>query len=185
MLVVTTLAVVAAGVAGMGIAGALGHNRRAAATYGALPSYLPHSTLHPDSTLVGSANRPALTSEGDSVRVRLPGGSVLASVAGPVVPGEGLPYQVTATTATWTVTLRDATRPIPVSRSAFSTIDSLGKVYRLSFVPGQPRPPTVLRRGRSARFELRAVMAVGEGMLRWAPRHRDLVATWDFVVEND
>jgi hypothetical protein len=29
------------------------------------------------------------------------------------------------------------------------------------------------------------VMRVGEGMMRWAPVNNDLVATWDFVVEND
>jgi hypothetical protein len=26
---------------------------------------------------------------------------------------------------------------------------------------------------------------VGEGDMRWAPLHNDLLATWDFVVEND
>jgi hypothetical protein len=74
---------------------------------------------------------------------------------------------------------------VPISIEAFSAIDSLGKVYRPQLVPGQPRPPAVLRPGRTAEFELRVVMRVGEGDMRWAPLHNDLLATWDFVVEND
>ncbi len=186
-LVAMTFVVVAAGVAGMGIADAVSGARSGAAQqkYGTLPSYLPSSTLRNDSTLVGTVAHPALTSQGDAIRARLPHGSVLIRVTGPQVPGEGLPYQQKATTATWTVTLRDATTPVPIRTSAFSTIDSLGKTYQLAFVPGQPRPPKVLRPGQTTHFELRAVMRVGEGMIRWAPTDRDLLATWDFVVEND
>ena len=58
-------------------------------------------------------------------------------------------------------------------------------MYQPSLVPGRPRPPAVLRPGRATTFELRAVMRVGEGDMRWAPVDNDLLATWDFVVEND
>jgi hypothetical protein len=185
-LVAITLVVVAAGAAGMGIADAVSHSSGAShSTYGALPSYLPTSSLRNDSTLVGSAAHPALTSQGDSVRTELPHGDVVATVTGPEVPGEGLPYQGNATTATWTVTLSHATTSVPIELSDFSTIDSLGKTYHLNYVPGQRQPPAVLRAGASTRFELRAVMRIGEGMMRWAPVHRNLLATWDFVVEND
>jgi hypothetical protein len=34
-------------------------------------------------------------------------------------------------------------------------------------------------------FELRAVMPTGEGLMRWAPDAQQIVASWDFVVEND
>ena len=38
---------------------------------------------------------------------------------------------------------------------------------------------------REVSFELRAVESVGEGLMRWAPDGRNIVARWDFVVEND
>jgi hypothetical protein len=153
--------------------------------YGSLPSFLPKSSIQADSVLTGTAAKPALTTEGDAVRVELSHGSVLATVAGPVVPGEGLPYQAEATTATWTVTIRDATAAIPIRAADFTSIDHLGVVYRPTFVKGQPRPPKVLKPGASTTFELRTVMQVGEGLMRWAPDGTHIVGSWDFEVEND
>jgi hypothetical protein len=49
----------------------------------------------------------------------------------------------------------------------------------VSLVSGQARP------GQKLSFELRAVEATGEGLMRWAPDARNIVAKWDFVVEND
>jgi hypothetical protein len=180
--------VIVSGGLGVGIAEALsgsGHQASAAGRSGALPSFLPTSSVHPDSILTGTVARPALTSEGDGIWAQLPHGSVLMTVSGPVVPGEGLPYQAAATTATWTVTMSHASGRVPISPNAFSSIDSLGKTYHPGFVPGQPRPPALLRPGQSTSFELRTVMPVGEGAMRWAPAANELLATWDFVVEND
>ena len=78
-----------------------------------------------------------------------------------------------------------ATGPVPISTSDFTSIDDEDQVYRLILVPGQPKPPTALRPGQKVSFELRAVEAVGEGLMRWAPDSRNIVAKWDFVVEND
>jgi hypothetical protein len=183
-----TVTVVASGALGVGIAeavGGTGHAANSAGRYGAMPAYLPTSSVRPDSPLTGTASRPALTSEGDAVQARLGHGSALVTVSGPVVPGEGLPYRATATTATWTVMMSQVSGRIPISATAFSTIDSLGHVYHPGFVPGQSRPPAMLRPAHSTRFELRTVMPVGEGAMRWAPTSRRLLATWDFVVEND
>ena len=154
---------------------------------GGYPSFLPSSTLHyrSDAMLTGTAQRPALTSQGDGVEVKTPGWTVRVTVAGPQVPGEGLPYQAPATTCTWVVTMSGATGPVPVSVSDFSSIDDASHIYRPAFVPGQPKPPPVLRPGQKISFELRAVEAVGEGLMRWAPDGRNIVAKWDFVVEND
>jgi hypothetical protein len=179
-----TAVIAACGAFGVGIAVA-GGSRSPSPRYGGLPSFLPRSSLHPDSTLTGTTGRPALTSEGDSVRVQSDHRSVVATVAGPVVPGEGLPYQPSATTATWTVTLTGASAPVPIRLSTFSAVDSQGQVYRLAFVPGQPRPPAQLDSGQTARFEVRAVTAVGEGTIRWAPYRNDVLAIWDYTVEND
>jgi hypothetical protein len=154
-------------------------------SYGALPTYLPSAAVQPDSILVGSADRPAVTSQGDEVRVRLAGNSVVAEVTGPQVPGDGLPVQTDATTCTWTVTLTGPQAALPIAAADFSTVDHLGVVYHPVFVPGQPRPPAVLGPGRSVTFELRTVMKTGEGLMRWAPGGRKIVASWDFEVEND
>jgi hypothetical protein len=187
LLGVATITVVASGTLGFGLAEAVGRSSAGSSvgSYGTLPSFLPKSSLVPDSTLTGTAVHPALTSEGDAIRVLLPHASVLVTVSGPVVPGEGLPYQATADTATWTVTMSHASGRVPVAARAFTSIDSLGKIYHPAFVPGQRRPPALIRPGQTVRFQLRAVMAVGEGMMRWAPVHNDLVGSWDFVVEND
>ena len=43
----------------------------------------------------------------------------------------------------------------------------------------------MLRPGQKVSFELRAVEAVGEGLMRRAPDGRNIVAKWNFDVEND
>jgi hypothetical protein len=155
--------------------------------YGGYASYLPKDTLNPndDGTLTGTSKRPALASEGESVKVETARWSVLMTISGPVVPGEGLPFQAGATTCTWTVTVSGASRPVPISASAFTSIDHLGEVYKTHFVPGQPRPPKVLAPGQKTTFELRAVETVGEGLMRWSPYGHIIDASWDFEVEND
>jgi hypothetical protein len=153
--------------------------------YGSLPSFLPTSSIQPDGVLTGTAAHPALTTEGDVVEVRTTGYTVRATVSGPVVPGEGLPNPAAATTCTWTLTLSDATASVPIDLADFTTIDHLGMVYRVAPVAGQPAPPTVLGPGQTVTFELRAVMPTGEGLMRWAPGGKSIVASWDFEVEND
>lgn len=154
---------------------------------GSYPSYLPQDTLHQgtDSVLTGTAQRPALTNEGDVVKVKTAHWSVMVTVSGPQVPGEGLPFQANADTCTWVVTLSDATGTVPISAAAFTAIDDQNKVYKPGFVPGQPKPAEALKPGQKVSFELRAVEATGEGLMRWAPDGHNIVAKWDFVVEND
>jgi hypothetical protein len=165
--------------------GASARAPKADSSYGSLPTFLPTSTVEPDSILVGTIARPALTSQGDAVEVQLASADVRAMVAGPEVPGEGLPYQTPATTCTWTITLSGATSAVSIAPSQFSTLDHLGAVYHPAFVPGQPVPPAVLPPGQSTTFELRVVMPVGEGLMRWAPDGAHILASWDFEVEND
>jgi hypothetical protein len=155
--------------------------------FGAYPSYLPRSTVnyHSDVVLTGTVQRPALTNQGDGVEVRTPAWSVLVTVSGPQVPGEGLPYQAPSTTCTWVVTMSGATGSVPVTTADFTSIDDLNNVYWPQFVNGQPKPPKMLRPGMKVTFELRAAMVTGEGLMRWAPDGRNIVAKWDFVVEND
>jgi hypothetical protein len=179
------VALVTLGLAAAPAAGATTHKTQKGLV--GYPSFLPKDTLHvrSDALLVGTAARPALTSEGDAVKVVAPRWSARVIVRGPEVPGEGLPYQTRATTCTWTVTMSMATGPVPISAADFDSIDVRGDVYRPSLVPGRPAPPRVLLPGQKVTFELRAVEAVGEGLMRWAPIGGHIVAKWDFVVEND
>ena len=153
--------------------------------YGSLPSFLPPQTLKADSVLTGTIARPALTTEGDAVRVVQGSTSALATVTGPEVPGEGLPVQTEATTCTWTVTIAAGSAPVKIAASQFTSIDHLGALYRPTFVAGQRTPPSVIAPHTTTTFELRAVMVTGEGLMRWAPNGHDIVAEWDFEVEND
>ena len=181
-------AVVACAIALSGCASAVEHPHAAAsdAAYGTLPSFLPQSSLTPDSVLSGTVDRPALTVEGDAVDARLaPGATVRATVTGPVVPGEGLPFRQDATTATFEVTFEGASSSIPLALEQFHAVDHLGGIYQLAPIPGHPGPPASVEPGQTVTFELRALMVTGEGILQWAPDRQHPVATWDFVVEND
>ena len=151
------------------------------------PSFLPKKTLNPDvdAALVGTMAKPALQVEGLPVDVKTNAFDVSIIVSGPVVPGEGLPEQPTATTCTWTVTMKDATADVPVSIADFHSVDHLGAVFLMGFVPGEHPPPSVLHRGQTLTFKLRAYELTGEGMMQWAPDHRHVVADWDYTVEND
>lgn len=161
------------------------------------PAFLPPSASHArdDTVLTGTAARPALTSEGDPVEVSTPGWRVRATVTGPEIPGEGLPAQQPFTYCTWTVTLSGATGNVPVDIANFRPLDFAGRSYTVSLVngsvveaglvPGGAALPQVLPPGRVLSFRIRAYEAVGEGLMRWAPDGNDIVAKWDYEVEND
>jgi hypothetical protein len=175
------------GIATLALSGCTPGEVHAAAgeTYGSLPTFLPTSSVRSDSELTGTTARPALTTQGDSVRVMLADSWVHAMVSGPQVPGEGLPYRTRATTCTWTVTLIGATKTMPITIADFDALGHLGTVFHVALVAGQPVPPAVLAPGRTVTFELRAVMPTGEGLMRWAPGGKQIKASWDFIVEND
>lgn len=153
--------------------------------YGTTPSFLPTSEITADSVLTGTPERPALTSNGDGVLVKTASGSVLISVAGPQVPGEGLPVEKESTTCTWTVTMSAAHGRVPVSVADFTTLDQRGAISHPRVAPGSRRPPATLQPGSTLRFQLRTVMRTGEGLIRWAPDSTHIVASWDFTVETD
>ncbi len=154
-------------------------------THHAYVGYVPPPGQQKDRILVGTLARPALTIEGDYVQVKTPGFSALAVVNGPVVPGEGLPNQMSFTTCTWTISISHVVGRVPIAAAEFDSITHTGAVYKPYVVPGQPRLPTVLLPGHRLTFELRAVMPVGEGLMRWAPDGNNIVAKWDYQVEND
>jgi hypothetical protein len=150
-------------------------------------SFLPKKTLQPqvDTILTGTMTKPALQVQGLPVEAKTNAFAVWITVAGPVVPGEGLPDQPDATTCTWTVTMKDATADVPVSVADFHSVDHLGAAFLMGLVPGEHPPPAVLHPGQTLTFQLRAYELVGEGMMQWAPDHQHVVAYWDYTVEND
>jgi hypothetical protein len=151
------------------------------------PAFLPKNTLDPkvDAALTGTMARPAFTVEGLAVNVKTHAFNVSMTVSGPIVPGEGLPYQPPATTCTWTVTMKDATANVPVSLSDFHAINHLGAFQVPQLVPGERPPPSILHPGQVLTLQLRAYQLVGQGTMQWAPDHRHVVAIWDYEVEND
>jgi hypothetical protein len=134
---------------------------------------------------VGTQAKPALQVEGLPIEVKTKAFDVKVIVAGPVVPGQGLPYQQPATTATWTVTMKGATADVPVSLADFHAVDHLGHVSVPALVPDGHRPPGVLRPGQKLTFQMRAYEPVGQGTMQWAPDHAHVVGNWDYTVEND
>jgi hypothetical protein len=154
------------------------------ATY---PSFLPKKTLDPtiDATLIGTAAKPALQTEGLAIEAKTKAFHVNVTVSGPIVPGEGLPDQPAATTCTWTVTMKDASADVPVSIADFHSVDHVGSVFLMGLVPGEHPPPPVLHPGKTLTFQLRSYELVGEGMMQWAPDHKHVLGYWDYTVEND
>ncbi len=74
----------------------------------------------------------------------------------------------------------------PLSVADFDSIDHPQTVYKPTLVPGQPALPTTLaHRTEALSFKIRSAMPVGEGLLRWAPDGQNIVAKWDYQVEND
>jgi hypothetical protein len=154
---------------------------------GHYPSFLPKSTLHPkvDAILTGTMARPALQVEGLPVQAKTKAFNVRITVSGPVVPGEGLPYQPAGTTCTWTVKMWDSSADVPVSLADFHAVDHLGSVVHPGLVPGERPLPPKLHRGQTLTFKLRAYELVGEGQMQWAPDHKHVVGYWDYSVEID
>ena len=167
--------------------GIYGADDHAGPKHGDPQSWLPEQQLdHPiDQTVVGTVAHPALTVEGDSVRVQTPTFSAQAVVNGPVVPGEGLPVIESFTTCTWTISISHVRGTVPISAADFDSIDHQQTVYKPALVPGQAPLPATLRTGQSVSFKIRAVMPTGEGLMRWAPDGDHIVAKWDYQVEND
>ncbi len=183
-LVVVVVVALLGAVLGWGISGLINRPHLNLADPGL---WLPKQQIdHPvDKIYVGTTAHPALTVEGDFVEVDTPTFSALAVVNGPLVPGEGLPVQQSYTTCTWSITLSHIHGTVPLSVADFDSIDHSQTVYKPYLVPGRPIPPPSLHTGQHLTFQIRAVMPVGEGLLRWAPDGNDIVAKWDYQVEND
>ena len=151
--------------------------------YGGLPAFLPKVTVPVDRIVTASAAHPQLAVQGVAVDARLPAGQVQADVTGPAVPPFVAPPPPAVTT-TFTVSMRDISGTVPVRVGDFTIRDQTGRLVAPLLVQGESPPPPAAPDGGTLRFQLTAVLPVGEGTLRWAPGGQPTV-TWDFVVEND
>lgn len=148
------------------------------------PAFLPKTTEPVDRVVTASATHPQLAVQGIAVKVDLPGGHVLAKVSGPNVPPFVAPPPP-AVTATFDISLSQASGRIPIRLRDFTITDQLGRTFRTSLVAGEKPPPAVVSPGRTVAFRVTAVMPTGEGRLHWSPTRGAPVVSWDFIVEND
>lgn len=151
--------------------------------FGTLPAFIPTTTTPVDRVVTASVARPALAVQGVAVNVNLPAGHVLGLVTGPTVPPFVTPPPP-AVTATFTVALSHASGSVPVRLSDFTITDQLGRTFEPTLVVGEKHPPATVSPGATVTFQVTAVMPTGEGRIHWSPGGK-LVASWDFIVEND
>ena len=156
------------------------------ARYGGLPSWLPTPTVSVGRVVQASAAHPWLAIEGDSVRVQLARGQVLATAVGPQVPGQGQ-FPVPATTpCTFTITFVNASGVVPLSQAAFTILDEQGNLHRPSVtVAGGSALPADILPGQKVTLIVKDVLPTGAGTLRWSPEAAKPIVSWDFDVEID
>jgi hypothetical protein len=163
-----------------------GGGKAAAVKYGGIPSWLPTPSQSVGRVVQASAAHPWLAIEGDSVRVHLAAGQVLATAVGPQVPEEGQ-FPVPATTpCTFMVTFTAASGSVPVNPAAFTALDEQGRLHRLSVrVQGGGAVPASVPPGHTVTLLMSAVLPTGSGTLRWTPSSTQPIVSWDFDVEID
>jgi len=153
---------------------------------GQIPSWLPNAKPAPVGVAEASFRHPQLAIQGDTIAITTPSGRVLATVVGPAVPKEG-GYPVPSTTpCTFTVALHAVSGSFAILPINFTILDEQNTLHfpNVTTDSGAAVPKT-LHAGQSVTLVLNAVLAVGNGDVRWSPLHSSPVATWDFAVEID
>ena len=166
---------------------ALHHDSDAHARYGQVPATLRSRQKAPaNQRLSASAAHPAEAIQGNAVTLHLRGGTALATVVGPDVPDRIQGSADLHTPATWDLTFDDVHGTIPLSRTMFSIIDEQGMLLspRVTVVGGGPLPKAVPA-GRRFTLQLKTIVSIGDGKLRYAPTGPTWLTEWDFDVETD
>jgi hypothetical protein len=154
--------------------------------YGGIPSWLPRARVPVNRVVTASATHRRLAIEGDTVRVLLSRGRVLATVVGPAVPHEGRFPVPSTTPCRFTMTFATPAGQVPLDASAFTITDEFGHLHhpRVTLLGGGT-PPSHVTAGHRVLLSVSAVLPVGNGRLSWAPAGRRPLASWDFDVEID
>jgi hypothetical protein len=154
--------------------------------YGGLPSWLPKAKVQVNRIVSASPGHPALAIQGDSVRVGLAQGHLLATAVGPETPEQGK-FPVPATSlCTFVVTFSSVSGTIPISQRAFAFLDEDGHVRhpRVTALDGGPAPSAITP-GRPVSLKVYDVLPTGDGGLTWTPTGDKPAVAWDFDVEID
>ncbi len=154
--------------------------------YGYIPSWIPQSTIPVSRIVTASAAHPSLAIQGDTVRVELPRGQVLATVSGPNTPEQGRFPIPRTTSCTFMASFTGARGVVPLDPSGFTTFDEEGHFHSLEVkvVGGGPVPARVAP-GHTLTLTMHAVLPTGQGRLIWAPAAGQPIVEWDFDVEID
>jgi hypothetical protein len=166
---------------------ALHHDSDARTRYGQVPADLRSRQKAPaNQTLSASMAHPAVAIQGISVKLHLSAGTALATAVGPDVPTRIQGSADLQTPATWDLTFDDVHGMIPLSPTMFSITDEQGMLLspRVTVAGGGPLPKAVPA-GRPFTLQLKTVVSVGDGKLRYAPTGGAWLAEWDFDVETD
>ena len=83
------------------------------------------------------------------------------------------------------MTLSHATGRVPIALADFDSIRHERNSFSSLLRSRTANSPALSDGGAHGNFRLRASENVGEGLFRWAPIARHIVAKWDFIVEND
>ncbi|MDO0929599.1 hypothetical protein QQY24_31085 [Streptomyces sp. TG1A-8] len=146
---------------------------------GAVPIPSPPTA---QATPTAGENHLQLVVMGDSVRAELPGTTAVVTAGGPseepIAKPSGVPDHAVGTI---TVTVRDATRPLTLHTTDFSSRDENGTAIHLA----ARGPATVTARpGQAVTLTLVGTYEAGAAELTW--RHAGkAVAIWDFNIELD
>jgi hypothetical protein len=166
---------------------ALHHDTDARTPYGRVPVVIRSRQKAPaNQTLSATMAHPADAIQGISVKLHLSGGTALATAIGPDVPTRIQGSADLHTPAIWDLTFDDVHGTIPLSRTMFSITDEQGMLLspRVTVAGGGPLPKTVPSR-RPFTLQLKTVVSVGDGKLRYTPTGGAWLAEWDFDVETD
>ncbi len=153
--------------------------------YGALPSWLPTSTLAVHRVVEASAAQPQLGVEGDTIRVIVSTGRVAATLVGPddTIQGQYPPPETTP--CTFHLTLADASGTVPIAPGDFTILDEEGNVYHPQVDSDGAAPPAAVSTSGPVALRITSVLPTGSGQLRWTAGAATPVASWDYTVEID
>ena len=147
-----------------------------------MPSFLPSHT--PQGVPTGSAKEPAMSYQGMPLVAQLdPGVSAKVVVLGPEPPSGDTKAGEESADLTWQITFSEVTKDIPLSPAQFNIQDGTGAFHTMS-PKGDPLPRTI-KAGRTTSVKMHAVVPSGDGMVRWAPDGKHVVALWDYIAELD
>jgi hypothetical protein len=171
------------------VALAAGHGKASAsssAKYGGLPSWLPKATVPVGRIVDAGPTHSVLGIEGDTVAVKLSGGSVFATAVGPSVPESGKFPVPRTSPCTFVVTFAKSSGVIAIRPADFTITDELGRLHHpsVTMLHGGA-PPGQITAGKPVTLEISAVLPTGSGSLSWAPQSRRPIVSWDFDVEID